>query len=1048
MNLKLSILFTVFVSIANQLLAIEPSLAPCPSLAMSGSSVSCYGNSNGSAQVAISSGSGNYSITWSNGVTTTSNPGLAVGTYTVNVKDNVSGCSVNGAYVVGSPDPISISSSITNVDCFGNSSGNIDVTTIGGTGPYTFAWVNSLSNSVGTSEDLTSSPSGSFTQTITDFRGCTKVSTFTVAQPVEALNSNVVKTDVSCFAGANGSLDVSVWGGTTPYNYIWGTGQLTQDVTNLTAGNYSVTITDSRGCSRVQNYSISQPTVLGGTSSKTDVACYGQATGNASLSATGGTSPYLFSWSNSSTLFSTTSSFLGNIVADLYNVTVTDANNCQFTSSLTINQPAQLTGGIVITNVLCNGGSNGAIDLTVSGGTFPYTYQWTNSVPVSVSTSQDLSNVVAQTYTAVVLDANSCSISLTGEITEPALPITVSQSHIDVLCYGNNTGSIDLSVIGGTSPYSYSWTSGQTTQDISNLLSGTYGYTVTDNNGCTSVNSIYIAQPIAPLAVTNSITDANCFGEANGIIDLTVTGGTTPYIYAWSNSTYLLSIVSQDLTNFPADDYNYTVTDANGCSSSNSLTIAQPTQLQTSITGVNILCKGGNNGSVNLTISGGVLPYNYSWNNGYTTEDLSSMLAGVYSVVVTDDHNCIITNQIELTEPLDSLSYTFTERDVKCNDGTDGNIAITVSGGTVPYSYLWSNANTNSEITNLTAGKYNFVVTDFNGCLLLDSINVNQPDPLTLNEIITPVTCFGLSDGIIDLSPLGGTAPYKYTWYNSSFALSAQTQDLIGYPADTFQVEIIDTNNCFYEMYFALPQPEILEITYTSNVVSCSGGSDANIDVTITGGNPSYTSLWSNGSTSQDLLNITANTYNLMVTDQKNCKDSLTVVIAQPDSIKMHFEMVEVSCIDQHDGFAISSPYGGNGGYSYLWSNGVTNAQVDSLYSQWYSVIVSDVLGCSGKDSIFITRNNQSCITPVQAFTPNGDNYNDRWVIDNLYLYTNAEMKIFNRWGNLIHTHKGVYEPWDGKVHGNEAPSDVYYYILNLNTPDREPITGNITIVR
>ncbi len=1050
MNLKLSILFTVFVSIANQLFAVEPSSAPCPSLAMSGSSVSCYGNSNGSAQVAISSGSGNYSITWSNGVTTTSNPGLAVGTYTVNVKDNVSGCSVNGAYVVGSLDPISISSTITNVDCFGNSSGSIDVTVISGSGtaPYTFGWVNSLNNSVGSSEDLTSSPSGTFTQTITDFKGCTKVTSFTITQPAEALNSSVVKTDVSCFAGANGGLDISVWGGTNPYNYSWGTGQLTQDVNSLTAGNYSVTITDNHGCSRVQNYSISQPTVLGGTSSKTDVACYGQATGNASLSATGGTSPYSFSWSNSSTLFSTTSSFLGNIVADSYNVTVTDANNCQYTSSLTINQPTQLTGGIVITNVSCNGGSNGAIDLTVAGGTFPYTYQWTNNVPASISTSQDLSNVVAQTYTVVVLDAYSCSISLTGEITQPALPITVSESHINVLCYGNNTGSIDLSVIGGTSPYTYSWTSGQTSQNISNLLSGTYGYTVTDNLGCTSVSSIYITQPSAPLAVTNSIIDANCFGDANGIIDLTVSGGTSPYSYAWSNSTYLLSTTSQDLTNFPADTYTYTARDANGCLSTSSLIIAQPTQLQTSISGVNILCKGGNNGSVDLTITGGVLPYNYSWNNGYTTEDLSSMLAGVYSVVVADAHNCIITNQIELTEPMDSLSYTFTERDVKCNDGTDGNISITVEGGTVPYSYLWSNANTNSEITDLTAGMYHFVVTDFNGCLLLDSIYVDQPAPLTLNELITPVTCFGLSNGIIDLSPIGGTAPYTYTWYNSEYALSAQTQDLIGYPADTFQVEIIDTNNCFYEMFFAIPQPAILAVTYNSNIASCSGSSDANIDVTITGGNPTYSSNWSNGATTEDLLNISADTYNLMVTDQKNCKDSLTVVIAQPDSIKMHFEMVEVSCIDQHDGIAITSPYGGNGGYSYLWSNSVTTAQADSLYNQWYSVVVTDVIGCSGKDSIFITKNNQSCITPVQAFTPNGDNYNDRWVIDNLYLYANAEMKIFNRWGNLIHTHKGVYEPWDGKIHGNEAPSDVYYYILNLNTPDREPITGNITIVR
>jgi gliding motility-associated-like protein len=280
------------------------------------------------------------------------------------------------------------------------------------------------------------------------------------------------------------------------------------------------------------------------------------------------------------------------------------------------------------------------------------------------------------------------------------------------------------------------------------------------------------------------------------------------------------------------------------------------------------------------------------------------------------------------------------------------------------------------------------------------------------------------------------------------FALSAQTEDLTNYPADVYQVEIIDSNNCFYEMFFEIVQPDTLKIEYTYTVVSCKDGSDGNIFVNITGGNPGYTTVWSNGATTEDLLNIPADVYELVVTDTKNCMDSITTTIAEPDSVKMNFTFEEVTCIDQHDGVAYVYPYGGNGGYFYNWSNGEVTSVNDGLSNQWYSVTITDILGCVGTDSVFITKNNDDCVDPVSAFTPNDDNYNDEWFIRNMELYPDAEMQIFNRWGNLIHHQTGVYVPWDGYINGAEAPSDTYYYILNLNYPGRDILTGNITIVR
>lgn len=1016
----------------------------CPLIIMSGSNVNCYGYSNGSAQVAISGGTGSYTVNWSSGQSgVTSIAGLPVGTYTVTVKDNGSGCTAVGAYVVGSPDPISVTEVVTNVSCFMVPTGGVNITVLGGTAPYSYNWSNGS-----TSQDISGVNAGTYNVTITDSKGCTFNKIYTIVQPLKALAANAVVSNATCAGSSTGAIDVNVWGGTPSYVYSWTSGQSTQDVSGLTAGNYSLTVSDFKGCSMVLPFNITQPAALTGTMSASAVLCFGQPTGNVSISPNGGTTPYSYSWQNSTTLFSENSPNLMGIIADNYQVTITDNNGCQFVNTATVTQPALLTASTTATNVQCFGGSDGSVTLTVGGGTLPYAYSWTNGLGNPVSTGQSLANVTADVYTCVITDGNLCTLTISQEVTQPSLPISAVPTVVDVLCFGNNTGAINLEVGGGTPPYIYSWTSGQTTEDIINLFSGNYGYTITDINNCSFSGAVVVIQPAQPLTVTSVITDVNCFGETNGIIDLTVTGGTAPYFYEWANSQYLLSNTNQDLINYPADSYRFQVTDFNACEVIDTLIIAEPTELQTTVVGVDILCNGGNNGSVDLSVVGGVLPYAYLWNNGAVTEDINTLIAGFYEVTVTDDHGCVIVDNIVLTEPSDSLGFTYTVFDVLCKDGSNGEIDLNITGGTVPYGYTWSSGDTVANIENLTAGYYTFLITDYNNCLISDSIYVDEPDAVTLNELITPVTCFGLSDGSIDISPIGGIAPYSFTWFNSSFALSAQTEDLVDYVADVYQLEIIDSNGCFYEMFLEIEEPDLLVIEYTYNVVSCQGGSDANIFVDISGGNPGYTTTWSNGATTEDLLNIPSNTYQLVVVDVKGCADSILTNIAQPDSILIDFEHDKVSCIDNYDGIAYAYPNGGNGGYFYDWSNGTTTFDNPELSSQYYWLTVTDILGCVGTDSVFITKDNIGCVDPVNAFSPNGDYYNDLWIIDNMELYPNSEIQIFNKWGNLIHNQSGLYEPWDGRIKGTAAPSEVYYWIINLNQEDREVLKGNITIVR
>ena len=1030
--------------------------APCPTIVVYGTPASCYGYTNGTATVSVSGGSGNYTHTWSLGPaftysgTSSSINNLAVGTYTVTVKDNVSGCTVVGAYVVTSPDPITVSGVVTNVNCFGQATGSVMINVNGGNNPYSFQWKNSSNFVVSTSQNLTLATADTYTVTVTanTTTGCTYSRNFTITQPLEPLNSSSIVSNVDCFGNSTGDIDVTVWGGTPPYAYSWDSGQSSEDIANVPAGNYQLTITDARGCSRVVDETITQPLQLSGVMSASDVQCFGESSGIVSVAASNGTIPYSYSWQNSTTLFAQNANSIVGVPADNYQVTITDANGCKFVGTTTVNQPTQLAGSTVATSVSCYGGSDGAIDLTINGGVLPYTFLWENSVPTTVGSTEDLNGIPAEFYHLTVTDFNNCVIEFDQEVTQPLSFVSVTAEVTDVLCYGDNTGAIDLTVTGGTAPYTFSWSNSQTTEDVGNLLAGSYSYDVLDANGCPFSGTEVVTQPAMPLTVTNVITDVLCFGDNTGSIDLTVTGGTAPYTYEWSNSTYLLSITSQDLINYPADDYRFEVTDANGCKVIDTLTITEPPLLETSVTGVNILCYGGNNGSVDLTVIGGSLPYTFLWNTGDVTEDLNNLYAGYYEVLVTDDHGCTSISSITLTEPADSLSFTYEVSHVLCNDGTDGSIELTVVGGTVNYDYAWSNGDTLSLIEDLTAGWYTFLVTDANGCSISDSIEVTQPDPLTLNEVITPASCFGFSDGIIDISPTGGTAPYSFTWFNSDYALSAQTEDLVGFPADIYQVEIIDTNDCFYEMFFEIEEPELLVIEYTFDVISCYGGTDANIYVDITGGNPAYTTTWSNGATTEDLLNVPFGVYQLNVVDTKGCTDSIEVSLSQPDSLMIAFEHTPVTCEDQYDGIAYATPTGGNGGYFYEWSNGSMQSMADSLQSTYYFLTVTDILGCTAYDSVFITRNEIGCIDPVNAFTPNGDFYNDTWVIDNMYLYPEAEVQIFNKWGNLIHYQKGLYEPWDGTIKDQMAPSEIYYWIINLNKEDRETLKGNITIVR
>ena len=879
--------------------------------------VKCNGGSDGSINLTVSGGTPGYTYLWSNGFTGQDPSGLSAGTYTVTVTD-ANNCTSSLTKTVNEPPALNLSATAEDATCNGGADGSIDLTVTGGTPGYTYLWSNGF-----TGQDPSGLSAGTYTVTVTDANNCTATLSKTVGQPTP-LNLSADVNNVLCFGGSDGSIDLTVTGGTPGYTYNWSNGFTGQDPSGLSAGTYTVTVTDANNCTATISKTVGQPPLLVLTAIPSNVKCNGGSDGSINLTVVGGTPGYTYNWSNG---------FMGEDPSGLpigtYTVTVTDANNCTATTSATIQQPPALNLSATTVDVSCNGGSDGSINLTVTGGTPGYTYLWSNGF-----TGQDPSGLSAGTYTVTVTDANNCTATLSRTINEPpALMITGVMSPVS--CFGGNDGWIDITVTGGTPAYSYNWSNGFTGEDPSNLSAGTYVVTVTDANNCTETYSIMVTQP--PLLVLSTVVDdVDCFGGSDGSIDLTVTGGTPGYTYNWSNG-----FTGQDPSGLSAGTYTVTVTDANGCTMVTSATVMQPTDIVLSVEVEDVLCNGGSDGSIDLTVSGGTPGYTYLWSNGFTGQDPSGLTAGTYTVTVTDAHGCTDVISGTVNEP-PALQLSTSMSPVLCNGGSDGSIDLTVVGGTPGYTYMWSNGFTGQDPNGLTAGTYTVTVTDSHGCTAVTSETVTEPPALDLNVDVENVSCFGGSDGSINLTVNGGTPGYNYLWSNG-----ATTQDISGLSIGTYTVTVTDANNCTAVISGTVTQPPLLTASTTVNNVSCNGGSDGSINLTVNGGTPGYTYNWSNGFTGQDPSGLTAGTYTVTVTDANGCTVVTSATVTEPPLLVVSVTVEDVSCFNGSDGSIDLTVSGGTPGYTYLWSNGFTGQDPSGLSAGTYTVTVTDANDCT-----------------------------------------------------------------------------------------------------
>jgi len=898
---------------------------------------SCYQAADGSIQINISGGNPPYTFLWSNSDTTNYISGLTAGYYTITITDGI-GCSLVQSTSISQPPQLQAYATTNPTNCYNGNDGNAIVNIVGGTPGYLVQWSNGAVGNV-----VSNLSPGNYSFTITDSKGCTFSNNITINQPdsltIEALTQNPL-----CAQSNTGSIQLNVTGGTPPYTYSWQPSIFNgANIQNLNAGYYSVTITDSKGCTKTTTLQLTDPPMLVATVSTSNPTCYGSANGSAIVDVQGGTPPYNYVWSP----YGGNQANANNLVAGDYSVTVYDANGCYYASNFQLTSPPPLTSSINWTHhVSCYGGNDGSASISVSGGIPPYSYTWQ---PYGGNTSIG-TNLAAGNYLVSITDGNNCIIQQSVNISQPSMPLTVQLSTTNISCNGGNNGNINCVVSGGTPPYTYTWNIPSiNSPSLNNITAGNYEVTITDNNGCTVTSFATLSEPDAISISTSSV--ASLCGNATGSASATVSGGNPPYTYNWYPGNYTNSTIN----NISSGVYNVTVTDAMNCSNTASVLvndIGSPTITISSIS--NVSCFGGNDGSISVNASGGVPPYNYSWYPyGGSSSTATGLSAGTFNVSVIDANGCIATQTANITQPT-ALQLTSNKIDASCNGSSNGQANVFAQGGTPPYTYFWQPGNYILQtITNLAPGIYNVTVTDANNCTEQTFVQINQPQILQAQELsVKNVSCYNGNDGSISIQTSGGTPPYNYLWSPTNYT-SSQINNL---SSGTHTVYITDSKGCATSLSITLTQPTPMNIFLTKNDASCYNSSNASITAFCSGGTPPYSYLWNpGGGNTQTYSNLLAGTYNVTVTDSLGCNISSSIQVNQPTPIiPVILQKENVHCYGANDGMILLGANGGTPSYTYQWSNNQTSPSISNLSPGTYMCTITDSNNCSASISIDI----------------------------------------------------------------------------------------------
>jgi len=977
----------------------------------SGTDVTVPGGNDGGATSSATGGQSPYSFLWNNGEMTAMISELIAGSYSCTISD-VNGCedviqiTINepacqpagtpcndgdpstyndiedgNCNCTGTPCPlISDGLSSSDISCKGANDGIASVSPSGGQPTYTINWSNGSS-----ANSVNALAAGGYFVTITDLNGCSIAVPFSISEPME-LTSTISGMDESVPGANDGSVDLSVSGGTLPYTFLWNNGATTEDLTNLTGQNttYSVTITDDHGCVITKQVTLQTGCFVAGTLcddgdpdtyndvedgncnctgtpcpvisvglSTSSISCFGANDGTSSVSPSGGQPAYAVSWSNGAT-----GNYITGLIAGDYSVTIYDLNGCSITVPFIVSEPAEFSATIIGMDESMPGANDGSVDLSVSGGTLPYTFLWNTG-----ATAEDLTNLTGQntTYSVTITDGHGCMITKQVTIQTGCFPagtpcddgdqdtyndiedgscnctgtectLGINLSKADISCFGAADGHAWIQIFNATSPYRITWSNGDTTLSVSNLEAGVHYVSVVDSTGCVIQQSFRIDEP-NPLELGLNGHDESSPGVADGSIDLTISGGSFPYYYQWSTGA-----ITEDIDMLLGENMNYSVTvfDSRGCEMTGSTTL-------------NTGCKP----------------------EGTPCDDQN---ASTYDDL--EDGSCECTGI-----PCENLVLNAIQKNITCFGANDGMIAVTPSGGEAPFSFEWSTNTFDNSISNLHSGIYGLTITDANGCVTQDLFQILEPEELALSAEISPATTNLSADGSIRLTITGGTESYEVQWddgsdglfrdelivgiygmtvrdangctISDSFTISAMCS-LNGLPCDDGDE---NTTNDMYDEECECTGTPCVQITEVLSLapILCSGDSST---IAIDTQGLELTALtWSNGDSNTTSARFTPGSHSVHLVQANGCSTELDFNITEPEPLDLTLHGIDESGQNANNGSAEVQISGGVSPYIISWSTSETTSQIQKLAGDvTYTVTVTDNNGCQSVDSIYIAE--------------------------------------------------------------------------------------------
>ncbi len=623
-----------------------------------------------------------------------------------------------------------------------------------------------------------------------------------------------------------------------------------------------------------------------------------------------------------------------------------------------------------ISGLRCAGDSTGSAMISVIGANNPVQFfidTWPGAFP-----NGNFQNMLpGGNHSVIARDALGCADTLDFSIASPA-PLSLGVDVFPVNCPGASTGSVMANGGGGTGSLAYNWQpcAGGATQagaNLSGLAAGCYAVTVTDNNGCTHSASATVAQPDA-FSLSGTQTPVACFGGNSGAATVTVTGGTMPYNYAWDNNQ-----TGMTATGLTAGPHFVIITDANGCQVSSSVDVTQPPLLSVASSNAQpVSCFGGNNGAASVSVTGGTPPYAYQWNNGQTTQTAQNVSAGTHTVTITDSNGCNTQVIVTVSQPFE-LTFAFSNvQDDPCVGSCQGSAAISPSGGNPPYSFAWSNPFITPGVqtaTGLCAGTYTVTVQDANGCTDTQSQNIGSAPPIQVQFSPVSPTCAGQSNGSVGTNVSGGMAPFIYLWETGSTAPNLQNASCGNhFLTITDAVGCTKTDTVFVDCPVA-----VMASIGSIQAVRCFGASDGTASIQVQGGTAPYSFLWSdqNNQTTQQASNLASGAYTVTVSDANACTATATASVPQPSQLSCPISTVGISCFNAATGTAMANPAGGTAPYTFIWSNGSTSQQLNSIFAGTYTITVTDANNCTASSTALVTQPAQGIQLSVsQTFTP------------------------------------------------------------------------------